>query len=134
MITILICGDRFWNNFKVMDSFLKNLPVGSKVVHGDCRGADKIGGWLANKYGFEVYSEPAEWFKYGKKAGPIRNRLMLNKYKINYVWAFHDDLEKSKGTKDMVEAALEKGIPVKLISSSGNYKTLFKYKDIEYLF
>ena len=49
--------------------------------------------------------------KYWKAAGPARNREML-KEKPDIVLAFHNDIEKSKGTKDMVMAANKAGIIV----------------------
>lgn len=84
------------------------------MVEGDCRGADKISGYLGRKYGYEVITEPAKWEIYGLGAGPIRNRLMITKYHPIEVVAFHNDINNSKGTHDMITAALEAGIPVKL--------------------
>ena len=51
--------------------------------------------------------EPADWKKYGKSAGPIRNREML-KMDPDIVLIFHDDPKNSKGTKDCVKALLKK--------------------------
>ena len=63
----------------------------------------------------EVY--PADWTRYGKPAGPIRNRQMLNEGKPDMVIAFHDDLSVSVGTKDMVDIANAAGLPVRLYNS-----------------
>ena len=59
---------------------------------------------------------PANWVKYGRAAGPIRNRRMLELVPPDLVVAFHDDLESSRGTKDMVIAARQAEIPVRLIT------------------
>lgn len=50
---------------------------------------------------------PANWDKYGKKAGPIRNAQMLEEGRPNLVLAFHDNLQFSHGTKDMCEIAVK---------------------------
>ena len=57
---------------------------------------------------------PADWTKFGTKAGPIRNREMLD-LQPDLVIAFHRNLKKSKGTIDTVMEANRRGIPVWLI-------------------
>lgn len=120
-LTIVLCGSREWNNFYEIRAFLKSLLLEFKapeiiVVHGGCRGADKIGGFIAKTLGMNVFEEKADWMKYGKNAGPIRNKLMLDKYDPDLVVAFHNDLEHSKGTKDMVERSKMQGRYTKVIS------------------
>ncbi len=85
----------------------KNVKV---VGHGDCDGADKQGGCVADNMGIRVKSYPAQWTLLGLAAGPIRNRKMLHVFKPDFVLAFHRNIEKSKGTKDMVKAATEAGL------------------------
>jgi hypothetical protein len=63
--------------------------------------------------GMHVMEFPADWDLHGKAAGPIRNRQMLLA-KPEIVIAFHDDLDSSKGTKDMVKIAKRTGVKVKL--------------------
>lgn len=111
---VLVCGDRNWTDAVLMQDRLSQLPVGTVIVHGDCRGADRIAGNVAEFLGMEVEKYPAEWNKYGKSAGPIRNREMLDT-QPNMVIAFHDDLAKSKGTKDCVTEARKRNITVEVI-------------------
>jgi hypothetical protein len=114
---ILVCGDREWGSYtavgRELDTF---MPwAGSLVViHGGCRGADSMAGMWAKENGVPVMVFEADWGKHGKAAGPIRNRQMLNEGEPDYVLAFHRDLNKSKGTKDMVMAACAAGIPVRI--------------------
>jgi hypothetical protein len=111
---VLICGDRDWTDREMIRAKLvtmKSLIGPFMVIHGDCRGADKIAGSEAVKLGLHVMAMPANWSLNGKNAGPIRNRLMLQ-YEPDLVWAFHDNLQASKGTKDMVKAAREAGVKI----------------------
>lgn len=118
-IIVLMCGDRNWNNFKVVEEIILTFPKDIEIVEGDCRGADKISGFLGRKHGLIVHAEPANWTTYGCMAGPIRNRLMLSKYHPKEVFAFHNNINSSKGTKDMINAALDFGLSVKLFNDKG---------------
>jgi hypothetical protein len=55
---------------------------------------------------------PADWDKYGKAAGPIRNKQMLDEGKPQAVIAFSYDLARSRGTANMVAQARDAGLPV----------------------
>jgi hypothetical protein len=113
---VLICGDRNWKNFKLIEDFILILPKDTTIIEGDCRGADKISGYLGRKHGYEVIPVPADWKKYGRAAGPIRNQAMLNLHQPNWVVAFHNDIEHSKGTKDMIERAKKAGVYVTVLT------------------
>ena len=117
---ILCCGDRNWTNFaiprRILKEFIQEDPF-ITVVHGDCRGADKICGYVARELGMKVIPEHANW-ESGRWAGPVRNQFMLDKYEIDVVIAFHNNLAKSKGTKDMVERAKKANIPIMLVSET----------------
>jgi hypothetical protein len=57
-------------------------------------------------------SVPADWDKYGKRAGAMRNQQMLDEHPdIEQALAFHPNLKESKGTKDMVARLKRKRIP-----------------------
>ena len=58
----------------------------------------------------KVIKFPAEWDKYGKAAGVLRNQQMLDDGHPDLVVYFHKDLENSKGTKDMVTRAVDNKI------------------------
>lgn len=114
-IKVLICGDRNWNNFKLIEDFILTLPKDTTIIEGNCRGADKISGFLARKHGLKVITVPAEWTLYGKRAGPIRNKEMINMFNPDLVVAFHNHIEDSKGTKNMMEQTIKAKIKFKLI-------------------
>jgi len=111
---LLICGDREWDQPGVIAEVLKQYdPKTTVVIHGDARGADRIAGQIASGMGFKVEKFPAEWDKYGRAAGPIRNLQML-KERPERVIAFHSNIESSKGTKNMLKISEQAGVPTEL--------------------
>jgi len=123
-MNILICGSRDWNDFTTIKTYLEEVKNTNNllqkpitIIHGGCKGADSIAGYLATQLGFQVRVFKADWNKYGKAAGPIRNKQMLDEGQPNVVVAFHDALENSKGTLDMVSRARKSEINVIVIKS-----------------
>lgn len=113
---VLVTGDREWSDIQAVIDVLEMLPERSVVIHGAALGADTIAGLIAVSLGHVVREYPADWKKFGRPAGPIRNREMLAKEHvptepIELVLAFHNDLQKSRGTKDMVSCVKKAGIP-----------------------
>jgi len=114
---VLCCGDREWKDRDKIAKELAKLPLGTTtIIHGVARGADKlsedVGEHECAGWNFEYERYPADWDTYGKAAGPIRNRRMLTEGKPDLVLAFHSNLDKSKGTKDMVMIANKAGVKV----------------------
>jgi len=110
---ILICGDRNWSNREVIKRELsKILGTNHVVIHGGANGADKLAGEVAKGLGFKVVVFPADWEKYGKVAGMLRNTEMLME-KPELILAFHPDLSQSKGTKGLLKIASKMHIPYK---------------------
>jgi hypothetical protein len=71
------------------------------VISGTARGADKLGEEWAKENGISIERYPAEWDKYGKSAGYIRNELMASKAEA--LIALWDG--ESKGTGHMIAIA-----------------------------
>ena len=105
---LAIVGGRDFDNYTLMESILWDLLKikGSDVpqdtiISGGARGVDS----LAKKYAVEEsipYLEfPAEWNKYGKSAGFIRNQTIVDN--CDMVLAFWDG--KSAGTADTIAKA-----------------------------
>ena len=63
---------------------------------------------------------PAQWDKYGPSAGPIRNQRMIDEGKPDLGLAFLRTDLPCKGTRDMIERLEDAGIPVIIVSSSGD--------------
>jgi len=112
VMRVLICGDRNWKNREAIFACVGAFPEGVPVIEGEQRGADKIAAEAGRFHDVTVLGFPAEWDRYGKAAGRIRNRQMLKEGKPTLVVFFHNNLRESKGTKDMVKIAVAAGVPV----------------------
>lgn len=109
---VLVCGDREWTAIEPIRAVLQKYPPGTVVIHGAARGADTLADQVAKELGFDVDPYPADWKKFKKAAGPIRNSQMLAEGHPTEVHAFHNALEHSTGTKDMVIKAEHAGLRV----------------------
>ena len=107
---ILICGDRNYKDWMQVREYLDTVSRTAIIIHGGARGADSIAGNLAIYLNMKVIKYPADWDKYGRAAGVLRNQQMLDEGHPDLVVYFHKDLENSKGTKDMVTRAVQNKI------------------------
>ena len=78
------------------------------IIHGDAIGADRLGGAWAEIHDLPVQKFPADWDKYKKAAGPIRNTQMLKEGKPDLVVAFPGGF----GTNHMIKIATQAGVKV----------------------
>ena len=113
---VVIAGCRDYNNYdeakEYIDSCLKNIRSKNNIViiSGCASGADALGERYALENGYEVEKFPADWSKYGRGAGPIRNRKMAESADI--VICFWDG--KSRGTRSMIQNAEKYGKDIKV--------------------
>jgi hypothetical protein len=112
---VLICGSRFYSDFHKVLSYVEGLED-AVIISGGARGADTLAVRAAKACGLQFREYPAEWQKYGKKAGVLRNQKMLDMEKPDLVVAFTPDLEQSRGTHDMVKRAERSGVAVVVFS------------------
>lgn len=106
---VLVCGDRAWTAREMIREVLEQARP-TLVIHGGARGADTLAGEVAEEMDLPVKVFPADWKRYGKAAGVLRNQQMLDEGQPDLVLAFHTDLTCSKGTLDMVRRAKAAGI------------------------
>jgi hypothetical protein len=112
-VKVIICGDRHWDKYDSILDVVKRLKAKYDevtVIQGECEGADLLAKKAAIACGIPVKGYPAEWKKYGKAAGPLRNQQMIDSEKPDMIIAFHANIERSKGTRDMVRRARKHGI------------------------
>lgn len=113
---VIIAGGRLFDDYaylkKSMDYLLRNINDDIIVVCGKARGADTLGEKYANERGYDVHYFPADWDRYGKAAGYIRNEEMAKN--ADALVAFWDG--KSHGTKNMIALAKQYGLKVRVES------------------
>jgi hypothetical protein len=112
---ILVCGSRSWHDGEAIKSRLRTFGPNAVVMHGGALGADTLAGRAAHDLGLRVWEVKADWKKYGRRAGPLRNIAMLEK-RPDHVLAFWDG--KSPGTKHTLDEAERRGIPRWIVPAS----------------
>lgn len=107
---ILVCGGRDFDDYELLYTTLDLITYGQNdviIIEGDARGADKMAGQWAKERGHRLEVFPAEWGKFGNRAGPIRNQQMLNEGP-DLVIAFPG----GRGTAHMVGISKKAGVKV----------------------
>ena len=130
---VIVAGGRKFNDYdalkRVLDEWKKSkrFKDGDKVtiVCGCADGADDLGRKCGFENKLEVKEYPANWNLLGKAAGILRNKEMAkfaseSESKDGILFAFWNG--KSRGTKNMIDTAIQYGLPV----------TICSYKDPEY--
>lgn len=122
MFKVIIAGSRYltpehYGTLKEACLFyLKDKLPQVTIISGHARGADSLGERFASEHGLPTEIYPADWDKYGKSAGYIRNKQMseigdaLIAFKIKGIV--------SKGTDNMIE--LMKGKPIRIVYVNSN--------------
>jgi hypothetical protein len=118
---IIIAGSRSFDDYYYLRrkclSAIESLCYSSKpsdyeIISGGAQGADRMGQSFANEFKIPLKIMNADWNKYGKSAGYIRNQEMSDYAKqdpdMGVLIAFWD--EKSKGTKHMIDIAKKDGL------------------------
>ena len=96
---VIIAGSRNFNNYDFLQNKINELKLNiTEIVCGEARGADLLGRQYGINNNIPVKSFPADWGKYGKSAGYIRNKEMAEY--ADYLIAFWDG--NSKGTNNMI--------------------------------
>ena len=117
---VLVCGGRHYANrqnvYNTLDEIAgiteeKPLPLDFTLIHGGATGADA----LADDWGVInwvlIREFKADWKRYGRAAGPIRNKQMLDEGKPDIVIAFLG----GEGTRGMIALARAAGVPIREI-------------------
>ena len=111
-LRVLVCGGRDYKNRRRVFEALDRLTAehgALTIIEGGAVGADTLAGeWTCMQRSCQLVTEHANWEKYGRPAGPIRNQKMIDDHKPNLVIAFPG----GRGTADMVVKARSSGIEV----------------------
>lgn len=111
---VAVVGSRTFNDYELLEKTLTDyLFINTSneefyyncyntiIVSGGARGADKLAERFAEEKGLDTEIHLPNWDLYGKSAGFIRNRKIIENSHI--VFAFWDG--KSKGTKHSIDLA-----------------------------
>ena len=104
---VLVCGGTKFNKKHVLYRVLDVIDP-KHIISGAADGADTLAEQYAIYHRIPRSIYPAQWNTYGKAAGPIRNKQMLDDGKPTMVVGFGGD----KGTKDMLKRSKKAGLPV----------------------
>lgn len=126
---VIIAGGRDYNDWETAQEKIVAILIGKLdvlVISGCCDtgvvtftrpdgekiyGADGIGEKYADEYGHKVAYFPAEWEKFGKRAGPLRNFHMAQV--ADALIAFWNGC--SKGTADIIAQMKGRNKPIRII-------------------
>lgn len=120
---IIVAGSRGFNDYDIVSNrllkYFKENRISSsdmsdiEIISGTARGADRLGERFALEHGCKLTRMPADWERYGKRAGMIRNKEMARYAHQKYggvLFAFWDG--QSRGTKAMIDIAYKLGMEI----------------------
>ncbi len=113
---IIIAGSRHFTDRvlfeQVVDAYLGALDAAYEpiILSGHCSGADLLAEQYAKERQIRLEVFPAEWKRYKKGAGPIRNRQMVKA--ADAVIAFFSG---GKGTASLLSLAEKRGLELNVI-------------------
>lgn len=107
---LLIAGSRDFNDYQLLKKSLKPENI-ECIISGCARGADTLAIQYAKEFNIPVEKYPADWNKYGRSAGYIRNKIMVDR--ATAVICFWDG--KSKGTRHTINITEEAKKPLKVV-------------------
>jgi hypothetical protein len=108
---VIVAGSRDVIDYLIVEEAIRSSPFANditEVVSGTARGVDRLGENYAKFNNIPIKRFPANWDKYGKRAGYLRNAEMAH-YSDALV-AVWDGV--SPGTKHMIDLATKEGIEV----------------------
>ena len=116
---LVVAGTRSFNDYEMLhDAVFATLVANAywgkfrpEIVSGGAPGADTLAIRYATEASIPFKVFPADWNKYGKSAGPIRNKQMAEYADAAIVfWN-----GKSRGTQNMIQQMRELGKPVEVV-------------------
>ena len=117
---VIVAGGVHFNDYETLKNTLDDYSSNSskeeiEIVSGHAKGADSLGERYAEEKGIRCTVFPADWKRYGRAAGPIRNKQMLEYATEQEAGLIAFWNGESKGTKNMISIAEKAGIEVKTV-------------------
>ncbi len=106
---VLICGSRTINDPAMISLAIEESGINpTHIISGGARGIDRLAGEYAASNGIAFTEYLADWDRYGKRVGFMRNYIMVGEAEaVIAVWD-----GKSPGTKHAIDTARSSGKPV----------------------
>ena len=119
MYHLIIAGGRDFDDYalleRTVDQFLENIQDEITIFCGKARGADSLGEQYAKSRGYAVEYFPPDWRRYGRGAGLVRNREMVEK--ADALAAFWDG--GSRGTEHIIQLARDRRLRLRVTEYRG---------------
>lgn len=107
MTIYAIVGTRTFNDYVKLCNTIGHITDIDYIVSGGATGTDTLAERYSKEHNIPITIIRPEWSRYGKSAGPIRNRLIVERSDV--IIAFWDN--KSKGTKSTIDLCKELNKP-----------------------
>jgi hypothetical protein len=102
---VLICGSRnLVPSHALLDRLIKKLEDSTgrevtEIIEGSATGVDRRAGEYAKLHGYNLTEVNADWNKYGRAAGPIRNSKMVEMCDAAIAIVVHAQPSVDRGTR-----------------------------------
>jgi hypothetical protein len=105
----IIAGSRYIKELSILQIAIQESKfLITTIISGCASGVDTLGELYAFIHDIPVKKFPADWDKYGKKAGMVRNKIMAeNADALIAVWDGN-----SNGTRNMIDVATKNNLSV----------------------
>lgn len=100
-----IVGSRDYPDLDEVREYVRSLSMDTVVVTGGAPGVDTVAEEEARLLGLKVVVHRAQWDKYGRRAGMLRNKVLVDD--CDKVVAFWNEV--STGTKNTISVASKAG-------------------------
>ena len=116
---ILVSGDRRWTDRELVFATLDTWHAMARITmlgEGCSEGAEQMAEEWARSRRIPLAHYPAPWAAMGPKAGAVRNSNALVSFGPHVILAFHDRLEESVTTGDLVTKGKRANVYVVLVT------------------
>lgn len=113
-MVIAVVGSRTYTDYDTVCGILdEHVNPSDIIVSGGAKGADTLAKRYAFDHGLEIVEYLPNWKKHGRRAGYVRNKLIVDHSDI--LIAFWDG--ESNGTQHSINLAKDKGIRTYVITN-----------------
>ena len=125
---LIIAGGRKFDNYTLLKSEVNKFiqfhnDTNITVISGGATGADNLGERYARENNLILSRKNADWNKYGRAAGPIRNEEMAKEG--THLIAFWNGSKVRSGTYNMICIAQKYNLIYRVITTATTQSSLF---------